>query len=262
MLNNNNDKFPQSLCCPNTELEYFCAKKSELFIHNMKEQNREKDPYLRELQITADGSHTLFVPSMDEHYHSVNGAVQESAHVFIEAGLHQLHKKGIQVLEIGFGTGLNALLTFLDGKKNDLTVTYHSLELYPLEVTLMEKLNYGKFICPLHPEQFIELHRAAWNQEVAITPAFTLHKIAGDSNTVLLPQCIDLVYFDAFAPDKQPEMWNPEIFRKLYECMNMGGVLTTYCAKGVVRRTMKEAGFSVERIPGPPGKREMLRAVK
>ena len=245
---------------------YFCAKKPIIFkeLITMSTGYNEKQAIFteRELQVTADGSHTLFVPSMDEHYHSVNGAVQESAHVFIEAGLHQLAKKEIRLLEIGFGTGLNALLTLLDAEEKEKMVTYYSFELYPLELSLVEKLNYGKIICPAQADLFIDLHRAAWNEPVAITPAFTLHKMEGDSNLSTLPQNIDLVYFDAFAPDKQPEMWNPEIFKKLYECMNQGGILTTYCAKGVVRRTMKEAGFSVERIPGPPGKREMLRAVK
>ena len=190
----------------------------------------------RELQLTADGSHTLFIPEMDEHYHSVNGAVQESRHVFIEAGLHHLERREITILEIGFGTGLNAFLTLLDAEACQRKIHYCSIELYP--------------------------HQAEWNVAVQVTEFFELHKIQGDSNTCALPDRIDLIYFDAFAPDKQPEMWNQEIFNRLYARMTGGGVLTTYCAKGVVRRMMKEAGYSVERIPGPPGKREMLRAIK
>jgi tRNA U34 5-methylaminomethyl-2-thiouridine-forming methyltransferase MnmC len=214
------------------------------------------------LQITSDGSHTLYMPDMDEHYHSVNGAIQESEHVFIEAGLHRLPKKEVRVLEIGFGTGLNAFLTLLDSMQADRHITYYSMELYPLDIALVQNLNYGKVLCAREEDMFMALHEAPWNQSASITPNFTLHKMKGDCNQAELPNEIDLVYFDAFAPDKQPEMWNQELFNKLYFRMNAGGILTTYCAKGAVRRTMKESGFSVERIPGPPGKREMLRATK
>lgn len=216
----------------------------------------------RELQQTADGSHTLFIPEMDEHYHSVNGAVQESRHVFIEAGLHHLLKKDITVFEIGFGTGLNAFLTLLDAEEKNRAVNYYSIELYPLESELVRALNYGEVISPEKKELFNALHAAAWDKPLRITGNFSLHKIQGDNNSCDLPDGIDLVYFDAFAPDKQPEMWNQEIFNNLYAHMTEGGILTTYCAKGVVRRMMQEAGYSVERIPGPPGKREMLRAMK
>lgn len=213
----------------------------------------------RELQLTADGSHTLFLPEMDEHYHSVNGAVQESMHVFIEAGLRQLDKDVIRVFEIGFGTGLNAFLTLKETLANTaLKVEYYSVERFPLDLEVIRQLNYGAS----HPELFEKLHEAEWNSLQPITDRFTLFKISGDSNTCLMPDEIDLVYFDAFAPDKQPEMWNQEIFNKLYERMSANGILTTYCAKGAVRRMMKEAGYSVDRIPGPPGKREMLRAQK
>ena len=216
----------------------------------------------RELQVTADGSHTLFIPEMDEHYHSVNGAVQESRHVFIEAGLHQLEREDITVFEIGFGTGLNAFLSLLDAEQHRKRITYYSTELYPLSMEVVQSLNYGELISEERKEDFYALHEAEWNVSVPITEHFVLHKIEGDSNRCVLPKGIDLVYFDAFAPDKQPEMWHQEIFDRLYACMRERGVLTTYCAKGVVRRMMKEAGYSVERIPGPPGKREMLRAIK
>ena len=216
----------------------------------------------RELQVTADGSHTLFIPEMDEHYHSVNGAVQESRHVFLEAGLHQLDQKEITVFEVGFGTGLNAFLTLLDAEQHQLHVTYYSVERYPLSMEVIQSLNYGELICAERKACLEALHEAPWDTPVSITDHFVLHKIEGDSNQCLLPKEIDLVYFDAFAPDKQPEMWHQEIFNRLYAHMRKGGVLTTYCAKGVVRRMMKEAGYSVERIPGPPGKREMLRAIK
>lgn len=216
----------------------------------------------RELQLTADGSHTLFIPEMDEHYHSVNGAVQESRHVFIEAGLHRLEREEITILEIGFGTGLNAFLTLLDAEAHQQKIHYYSVELYPLDIDVIESLNYGEIICGGRKDVFRALHGAKWNTSVRVTEFFELHKIQGDSNTCGLPEQIDLIYFDAFAPDKQPEMWNQEIFNRLYAHTTEGGLLMTYCAKGVVRRMMKEAGYSVERIPGPPGKREMLRAIK
>lgn len=253
---------------------YFCPKKQNNFQYILKEKNTFQhlsdsvnvepvsDGLKRELQVTSDGSHTLYMPDMDEHYHSVNGAIQESEHVFIEAGLHRLSKKEIRVLEIGFGTGLNAFLTLLDSMQTDVNITYYSMELYPLDIALVQNLNYGKVLCTGEEDMFMALHEAPWNQSASITPNFTLHKMKGDCNQAELPNEIDLVYFDAFAPDKQPEMWNQELFNKLYFRMNARGILTTYCAKGAVRRTMKEPGFSVERIPGPPGKREMLRATK
>ncbi|WP_106831736.1 tRNA (5-methylaminomethyl-2-thiouridine)(34)-methyltransferase MnmD [Parabacteroides pacaensis] len=216
----------------------------------------------RQLQITADGSHTLYIPEIEEHYHSINGAVQESRHVFINAGWKQISKEEIRILEIGFGTGLNAFLTLLETLDTTKKVTYSLIELYPLERNLIEALNYPEIICPDKQALFYALHDAPWNCLTPITSTFTVDKIKGNSNTCELPKAIDLVYFDAFAPDKQPEMWNQEIFNKLYAHSNPKGILTTYCAKGSVRRMMQSAGYAVERIPGPPGKREMLRASK
>ena len=230
----------------------------------------------RELQLTADGSHTLFIPEMDEHYHSVNGAVQESRHVFIEAGLHHLERKEIVVLEIGFGTGLNALLTLEAAEQEKRPVHYTGIELYPLTWEEVDALGYSDN--PL----FKQLHTAPWEEDVKISPYFTLRKIQADANsdkvlvisdkhdtthssliTNTLSLNPDLVYFDAFAPEKQPEMWNEQLFHSLYVSMNTGGILTTYCAKGVIRRMLQAVGFLVERLPGPPGgKREILRATK
>jgi tRNA U34 5-methylaminomethyl-2-thiouridine-forming methyltransferase MnmC len=203
----------------------------------------------------------LFVPEINEHYHSVNGAIQESLHVFINAGLRRLSKDKIRILEIGFGTGLNALLSLLEAERTgEILIEYHTVELHPLPIELTSALNYGERLCPEGKEWFEALHTAPWGECIHITPNFILHKIKGDCNRCELPDLIDLVYFDAFAPDKQPEMWNQEIFDALYKHMAEGGILTTYCAKGAVRRMMQKAGYSVERIPGPPGKREMLRA--
>jgi len=219
----------------------------------IKNSNREI-----ELKVSADGSHTLYVPELEEHYHSVNGAINESMHVFIEPNLQYCPLPQISVLEIGFGTGLNALLTAIH--QGEKTVFYHSLEKYPIEESLAKQLNY----CHDAEEQqlFEKMHQAEWQKESCINQQFTLLKDETDLLSATFNRKYDLVYFDAFAPEKQPEMWSPDIFQKIYDAMNEGGILTTYCAKGVVRRTMQACGFTVERLPGPKGKREMLRAVK
>ena len=216
----------------------------------------------RIIEKTDDGSTTLFVPELNEHYHSTKGARTESQHIFINMGLKASTATTPHILEIGFGTGLNAFLTLLDAEACQRKIHYCSIELYPLGTDVIESLNYGEMLCAGRKDVFHALHQAEWNVAVQVTEFFELHKIQGDSNTCALPDRIDLIYFDAFAPDKQPEMWNQEIFNRLYTHTTEGGVLVTYCAKGVVRRMMKEAGYSVERIPGPPGKREMLRAIK
>lgn len=218
----------------------------------------------RVLQVTADGSHTLFIPEMNEHYHSVNGAWQESKYIFIEAGLHAVDKSVIHLLEIGFGTGLNALLTWKEVEEvlTDQQVIYHSIELYPLSENLVSSLNYGELVWPKQKDRFQELHQTPWNQEVALSDRFILHKIEGDSNQCAFPSDIDLIYMDAFAPEKQPEMWSQPFYDKLYAHAANGAVLVTYCAKGDVRRGMQAAGFQMERLPGPPGKRHILRGRK
>lgn len=221
----------------------------------------QQNTFKREIELTLDGSHTLYVPEMDEHYHSVNGAIQEAMHVYIGAGLDQIKKESIRVLEIGFGTGLNCWLTLLESE-NRRQITYYSYELYPLNPELIAQLNYTQALNRENPELFAQLHIAAWDTAVTITDHFILNKINGDSSSGSLPEQIDVIYYDAFAPEKQPEMWREEIFERLFACTAPGGVLTTYCAKGTVRRMMQKAGYSVERIPGPPGKREMLRATK
>ena len=158
----------------------------------------------RQLQLTADGSHTLYIPEMDEHYHSVNGAIQESSHIFIGAGLHSVEKEDIQLLEIGFGTGLNALLTWKEAELSGRFrhITYHTIERYPLPEEITSRLNYGERVWPERKSCFDLLHRAEWNKPVDLSGCFTLHKIEGDSNTCPLPDNINLIYMDAFAPEK------------------------------------------------------------
>lgn len=218
------------------------------------------------IESTADGSHTLFVPSLNEHYHSVNGAKQESNHIYINAGLLQSQKDDINVLEIGFGTGLNAYLSLQNAKQRAKRIDYISLELYPLDIEIVKQLNYVECDDSEGRKYFEKLHICAWGQKNEITPYFTLTKVQTDFSKLQLTSLpnitFDVIYFDAFAPEKQPEMWSQEIFEVLYALTNKNGILTTYCAKGIVRRMLLHAGYQVERLPGPPGKREILRARK
>ncbi|MDY3788717.1 tRNA (5-methylaminomethyl-2-thiouridine)(34)-methyltransferase MnmD [Bacteroides fluxus] len=212
----------------------------------------------RIIEQTEDGSATLFVPELNEHYHSVKGARTESLHIFIDMGLKAVSTTHPQVLEIGFGTGLNALLTLEAAEADKRPVHYTGIELYPLAWEEVDVLKYSDN--PL----FKTLHSVPWEEDVAITPYFTLKKIREDARkAVNTKRSFDVIYFDAFAPEKQPEMWDEALFRNLYTSMNAGGVLTTYCAKGIIRRMLQSVGFKVERLPGPPGgKREILRASK
>lgn len=211
------------------------------------------------LEKTADGSHTFFVPELDEHYHSTNGALTESKHVFINVGLNQTGKNDISILEIGFGTGLNAILSYLEAKSKNICIYYTTIELYPVDKTWIEQLNFPGEI-GINSAIFESLHSCEWDKDICIDSFFTIHKIKGDLTKKRFDRQFDLIYFDAFAPEKQPEMWTPEIFSHLFEQTNPDGILTTYCAKGAVRRMLQAAGYVTERLPGPPGKREMLRA--
>jgi tRNA U34 5-methylaminomethyl-2-thiouridine-forming methyltransferase MnmC len=214
---------------------------------------------------TDDGSHTLFVPSLNETYHSRHGALQESRHVFIEMGLRKVaaHQSKIRILEIGFGTGLNALLTALEAENAGLQVEYWSMEAYPLAAVDLDGMNYAALIGTETAEAtWKAIHSAAWEEMTAIHSNFGLQKIHGKLETAALPEQVDLIYFDAFAPEKQPELWTKEIFQKVFDHLAIGGMLTTYCAKGIVRRTMEAVGFKVSRVKGPPGKREMILAIR
>lgn len=216
-----------------------------------------------ELQLTADGSQTLFVPSLDEHYHSVKGALTESVHIFLHMGLQESKAQEPRVLEVGFGTGLNAILTLQDSLLTGRKVHYTTLERYPLALDMVRQLDYPALLPPEAAAYYLKLHEAAWNEWVSLTPQFRLRKVETDFTRQTYRERYDVIYFDAFAPEKQPEMWSQEIFCRLYDCLDEGGILVTYCAKGVVRRMLQAAGFTVERLPGPPGgKREILRARK
>jgi tRNA U34 5-methylaminomethyl-2-thiouridine-forming methyltransferase MnmC len=212
--------------------------------------------------VTEDGSHSLFSERTGEHYHSTHGAIQESRHIFIENALKQCPHNEIRVLEIGFGTGLNAFLTLLEAETLHKNIHYTSLELYPLPVETACALNYPALLNKEKQQAFEHLHTAAWNREQPISPHFTLYKIHADFTQYAFESQYDVIYFDAFSPDKQPEMWSEDIFAKVYRAAVPGAILTTYCAKGSVRRAMQQAGFMAERLPGPPGKRQILRGRK
>jgi tRNA U34 5-methylaminomethyl-2-thiouridine-forming methyltransferase MnmC len=215
-----------------------------------------------ELIITEDGSHSLFVHELNEHYHSVRGAYTESQHVFIEAGLNQIKRRNIRILEMGFGTGLNALLTLAATNHSQITIHYTGIDKYPLPKSITSSLNY-ELIAGLNDRGMLHLmHDVPWNQEALIRPGFVLEKMKCDMKDLDQINVFDLVYFDAFAPEKQPELWTEDLFRRLFISMRSDSILTTYSSKGMVRRNLQSAGFRVEKIPGPPGKREMTRAYK
>ena len=219
-----------------------------------------------EIIMTADGSHTLYVPDLKEHYHSTFGAIQESEHVYIKEGL--LIAKSIfseiNILEVGFGTGLNALLTLMKLPEIEYPVHYHAIEAFPLSEDITAKLNYPDILKNLNvKEVFTQLHKTPWNNTTQFCDQFSITKSNLKLEDILLEtDHFHLVYFDAFAPDIQPEMWKQEVFNKIVKSMKRKGILVTYSAKGSVRRCMQSAGLKVERIPGPPGKREMLRGRK
>jgi tRNA U34 5-methylaminomethyl-2-thiouridine-forming methyltransferase MnmC len=223
----------------------------------------------RQIVQTADGSHSVSIPEMNVTYHSIHGAIQESQHVFIEAGYNYWSGRidrpdQLNILEMGFGTGLNALLTFaVIQQQKDLNVQYTAIELFPLLKEEYSQLNYCVTLNePEIQDAFDKMHESEWEKDIAIAQRFSLLKTNQSLLQFKPARLFDLVYFDAFAPDVQPELWTTPVFELLYNNMTTGAVLVTYCAKGDVRRAMLAAGFTVEKIPGPPYKREMLRAVK
>jgi tRNA U34 5-methylaminomethyl-2-thiouridine-forming methyltransferase MnmC len=216
----------------------------------------------RIIELTEDGSHTLYLPEMDEHFHSIHGAVQESMHVFINNGLSQCKQAEIHLLEVGFGTGLNALLTMLH--RQEKIIHYYSLEKYPLTAEEYSQLNYTENCSPEIQAHFLQMHNSAWGKPIEIVPGFELTKLTCDLRTVDLTAlpAFDLVYFDAFAPGKQPDLWTDAIFQKISRQCKPGAIITTYCAKGDIRRSLQKNGFAMQRVPGPPGKRQMLYGEK
>lgn len=218
----------------------------------------------RHLQLTADGSHTIQIEDLQVTYHSKHGAIQESKHVFIDAGIAYLQQMNnlseVRILEMGFGTGLNALLTAIFCDQMDLRVNYHSIEAFPLATDEVSLLNYGSLL--QQEAIFSLLHTAHWNTATTIHPKFELYKHHSKLDTFISAENFNLIYYDAFAPTAQPELWTVEVFEKLYRLLAPEGILVTYCSKGAVRRAMEAAGFRVTKLQGPPGKREMVRAFR
>ncbi len=217
-----------------------------------------------ELQNTSDGSHTLFVPELNEHYHSSFGAVQESMHVFIRSGLMNLPDEvsEVNILEMGFGTGLNAMLSWMFRRR--WRISYTTYEAFPLESEIVKTLNY-----PALPDFentgdfFLKIHQAPWNQKVRIDPQFEIEKCLQPFENANLPENhFHLVFYDAFSPEVQPQLWTLEIFQKIFSSCHDGAILVTYSAKGEVKRNLQNVGFHVEKLPGPPGKRHILRGRK
>ena len=217
---------------------------------------------MNQLIKTSDGSHTIYVPELDEHYHSVHGAVQESEFIFIRNGFEVSKADPLHILEVGFGTGLNALLTAVRCNVGTREVNYTSIENYPLENEIINSLNHYTFAGERGKEIFNLIHSASWNVRVNICRNFNLEKVKTDFTEEQLTGRYDLIYFDAFGPDKQPEMWTGEIFSRIASVINKNGILVTYSAKGEVKRNLRACGFNVTLLPGPPGKRQIIRAVK
>lgn len=214
---------------------------------------------------SKDGSHSLQVLDSSITFHSRHGAIQESLIVFINTGLLYFKNsypncRAIKIFEMGFGTGLNALLTAVEASRINTHISYYSIDLHPLPNDLFLKLNYAGLLKV--PELYKKITASPWEQPVSITSFFDLNKIESNLLSYSFVEEYDIIYFDAFAPDDQPELWTAEMFTKVYNTLNPGGVLVTYCSKSVVRKNLQAVGFTVEKIPGPPGKREILRAVK
>ncbi|SHI48545.1 tRNA U34 5-methylaminomethyl-2-thiouridine-forming methyltransferase MnmC [Arenibacter nanhaiticus] len=217
----------------------------------------------RKIITTGDGSKTIQIEDWNEQYHSVHGAVQEAYHVFIKNGLSLYQNRELAILEIGFGTGLNAFITLLEGQKQGLQIRYQGVEGYPVSPEEVTELNY---VAQLKAQDFenelLLMHNSPWEEPCNITDNFTLLKQQKDFKDIGEANAFDLIYFDAFGARVQPELWTEEIFAKMFQALKPEGILVTYAAKGSVRRAMQAVGFIVERLPGPPGKREMLRGQK
>lgn len=223
--------------------------------------------YKRKILYTEDGSSTIELIGENENFHSIHGAIQESEHIFIKNGLLQKAKNQnkIQIFEMGFGTGLNALLSLLFGIKNNLAIDYIGIEAFPLENSLIEKLNYSEILKlnTVEADYFNQMHLAKWDNKIELCPNFLFEKRLEKLEDIDLPnEAFDLVYFDAFNPSFQHELWTEDIFRKVYLSMKPQGILMTYSAKGIVKRSLKASGFQLNALPGPKGKREITQAIK
>ncbi len=225
----------------------------------MAEENRY------EIVRTEDGSDTVLFGSPGISFHSIHGAIQESNHVFLNAALkfflenHPVADQ-IRIFEMGFGTGLNVLLAAREALRTKTKLIYHTVELHPLPTEILSQLNYPDLL--REPALYASIIRSPWDQEVVVSPYFTLMKTEGDFGSYTFHDIYHLIYYDAFAPEDQPELWTSEVFEKIFKAMSPGGILTTYCSKSAVRKKLTSIGFQVQKLPGPPGKREIIRVVK
>jgi tRNA U34 5-methylaminomethyl-2-thiouridine-forming methyltransferase MnmC len=211
---------------------------------------------------TGDGSDTLYSNKFNDQYHSTFGALQESQFIYIQTGLNYCEQNSLKIFEVGFGTGLNAILTFIEGFNKKIDIEYHAIELFPINIETINQLNYFEFISNDQKSVYKKLHTCKWNKKIEIAENFIFKKIMYDFNNYIFKEKYDLIYFDAFAPEKQPDMWSNENFAKLYATLNNNGILTTYSSKGIVKNNLRKAGFKVVRLDGPTGKRHILRAHK
>ena len=217
----------------------------------------------REIIQTLDGSTTIHLQEWDECYHSKHGAIQEAQHVFIKNGLSLFENKHVSILEIGFGTGLNAFITFLEAKKLNQTIDYVGVEAYPISADEVLSMNYVEELNATDESAvFKTMHESNWEEKINLNKDFSLTKKKQFFEAIDDFEKFDLIYFDAFGYRVQPELWSTEIFQKMYNALKPNSVLVTYAARGVVKRSMIEVGFTVEKLAGPPGKREMFRARK
>lgn len=218
----------------------------------------------REIQITSDGSTTIHLPDWDENYHSKHGAIQEAKHVFIKNGLALFENQPtVNILEIGFGTGLNSFITYLESKKNQQRINYVGVEAYPLSKDEVSAMNYARELNAIEDFSVYEMmHSCAWEENWKLSDFFTLTKRKQFFENIDDQSAFDLIYFDAFGYRVQPELWSVAVFSNMFAALKENGILVTYAARGVVKRNMIEAGFTVEKLEGPPGKREMFRARK
>lgn len=217
----------------------------------------------REIIRTKDGSTTIHIKDWDECYHSKHGAIQEAQHVFIKNGLALYQNQSVSILEIGFGTGLNAFITYLESKKLDLEINYVGVEAYPVSISELSAMNYVSELNADDKNAIFNLfHESNWEEKVVIDPFFTITKRQQFFEEITDCEQYDLIYFDAFGYRVQPDLWSTSIFKKMHTALRPGGKLVTYAARGVVKKSMIEVGFTVEKLPGPPGKREMFRATK
>jgi tRNA U34 5-methylaminomethyl-2-thiouridine-forming methyltransferase MnmC len=212
---------------------------------------------------TSDGSVTINLPDWGESYHSKHGAIQEAYHVYIKNGLHAVDKSHINILEIGFGTGLNAFITFLEAEKNKKTIDYVALEAFPVTTKEINQLNYVSQLNAIDFQTvFDNLHQSDWNEKIKLAPNFSMNKRLQKFETLDDKNAFDVIYFDAFGFRVQPELWTAAIFKSMYDSLLPNGILVTYAARGEIKRNMQAAGFMVEKLAGAPGKREMFRARK